>query len=83
MTQVHIQLKSLEGWGGFFFRLGVELTFRIVNVVLFVKFVSPERLEMKQELSCLNVNKKKQITSGMLTAGGFVDTSQAYTLIQI
>lgn len=46
--------------GRVFFRLGVELTFRIVNVLLFVKFVSPERLEMKQELSCLNVNKKKK-----------------------
>lgn len=74
--------EELGGVGRVFFRLGGELTFRIVNVLLFVKFVSPEKLEMKQELSCLNA-KKKQITSGMLTTGGFIDASQAYTLIQI
>lgn len=54
--------------------LAVEMTFRLCVHPLFVKFVLPANVEMKQERAHLNPNKK-QITSGIWTAGGFVGTS--------
>lgn len=47
----------------------VEMTLRLCVLPLFVKFVSPANVEMKQERARLNSNKK-QITSGIWIAGG-------------